>query len=162
MACENVPVLMPCQLLVSPHFVWGYAKNFKLLKEKTNLTYSLSLLKMIFVVKLGKVKSNKIWNFLNARSIENRGKWELVHRGYFLEIYPDAWINWRKLYSTTNSELINVTDWCKANDLSLDVFRTVYILFHKPRKEPYDDDRTLMTVAFIILVISYFISWWQL
>ena len=38
-------------------------------------------------------------------------------------------------YSTMNSELTKITNWCASNILSLNVKKTVYMLFHKPKKK---------------------------
>ena len=39
-----------------------------------------------------------------------------------------------ELFSVMNKELMGVANWCKANVLSLNVKKTVYMLFHKARK----------------------------
>ena len=38
-------------------------------------------------------------------------------------------------YSTMNSELTKITNWCASIILSLNVKKTVYMLFHKPKKK---------------------------
>ena len=40
-----------------------------------------------------------------------------------------------ELYSTMNSELTKITNWCASNILSLNVKKTVYMLFHKQKKK---------------------------
>ena len=40
-----------------------------------------------------------------------------------------------ELYSTMNSKLTKITNWCSSNILSLKVKKTVYMLFHKPKKK---------------------------
>ena len=39
-----------------------------------------------------------------------------------------------KIFATVNEELINISDWFMANKLSLNVGKTKYSLFHKPRR----------------------------
>ena len=39
-----------------------------------------------------------------------------------------------KLFATVNEELRNINDWLTANRLSLNIGKTKYSLFHKPRR----------------------------
>ena len=50
----------------------------------------------------------------------------LMTQTFFLSGY-----NIDELYSKMNSELTKITNWCASNILSLNVKKTVYMLFHK-------------------------------
>ena len=54
-----------------------------------------------------------------------------------------------ELYSMLNNELKNVTNWCKANVLTLNV-KKLYILFHKARKKNHS-----LIITFILVISLY-------